>query len=85
MKRQVRDAANCDREAVAAFDYSRLSAAFSKLSKPAQRAFINNDIYTEEHLAKWTRAGVAALHGIGPSAFPVLDDALRNAGLQFKE
>ena len=76
---------SCHGEIIATFDYSRLSSSFSKLAKPAQRALINNNIHSEEDLARWARAGVAALHGIGPSAFPILDDALRRAGLKFKK
>lgn len=65
-------------------DYARLSSAFARLSKPAQRALINNGIYTANDLAGWTRADVAALHGIGPSAFPVLEAALHAEGLAFR-
>jgi hypothetical protein len=76
---------SCDREAVIAFDYSRLSPSFSKLAKPAQRALINNQIYDEKDLARHTRRVVASLHGIGPSAFPILENALKNAGRKFKD
>ena len=66
------------------FDYSRLSSSFLKLPKPAQRALINHKIYGEKDLARWTRTDVATLHGIGPSAFPILENALSTAGLKFK-
>ena len=67
------------------FDYSRLDPGFAKLSKPAQRALINNSIFRVEDLAKWTRASVAKLHGVGPSAFPILTEALQGAGLSFSD
>jgi hypothetical protein len=70
---------------VAAFDYSRLSPSFLKLSKPAQRALINHKIYGEEDLARWTRTDVATLHGVGPSSFLLLENALSSAGLEFKQ
>jgi hypothetical protein len=66
------------------FDYSNLDPAFARLAKPAQRALINAGIFTPKDLAKFTRAEVMALHGIGPSAFPVLENALREAGLAFR-
>ncbi len=69
---------------MAEFDYSKLDAAFAKLSKPAQRALINARIFTPKDLAKHTRAEVEALHGIGPSAFPVLEKALLEANLAFR-
>ncbi len=65
-------------------DYSKLSPAFSKLSKPAQRALINAGIFSAQDLAQRSRAEVASLHGIGPTAFPILDSALNAAGLRFK-
>jgi hypothetical protein len=73
-----------DPKRVEAFDYSQLSDSFSALSKPARRALINNKIYTTKTLSQWTRNDVAKLHGIGPSAFPLLDEALRADGLSFK-
>jgi len=65
------------------FDYSKLSAAFDRLSKPAKRALINKAIFSPADLATWTRRDVAKLHGIGPTAFPILDAALRGANLDF--
>lgn len=70
---------------MATSDYSRLCPSFSKLSKPAQRALLNHEIYTEEDLARWTRTDLAKLHGIGPSSFPILENALSSAGLKFKQ
>jgi hypothetical protein len=62
----------------------QLDPAFAKLAKPAQRALVDAGIFTVKDLARHTRAEVAALHGIGPSAFPVLEAALKVASLKFK-
>jgi hypothetical protein len=74
----------CDRETVATFDYSKLSADFAKLAKPAQRALLNSGICTPVDLAKRTQKEVAAFHGIGPSALPILRQALRKHRLSFQ-
>lgn len=66
------------------FDYSRLSEDFAKLSKPAQRALINNGIYTAADLARKSAEDISEVHGIGPSAMPILREALRKKGLRFK-
>jgi hypothetical protein len=66
------------------FDYSPLTPTFSKLSKPAQRGLLNNGIRTPADLARKTLEEVTELHGIGPSAMPVLREALRRNGLSFK-
>ncbi len=66
------------------FDYSVLSPAFARLSKPAKRALIGQGILSPADLAGWRRSDVASLHGVGPSAFPTLDSALRDEGLEFR-
>lgn len=76
---------NCDKAMVEDFDYSSLSPAFAKLSKPAKRALINNRIYSPKDLARWTLQAVAELHGIGPSSIPILEDTLRKHDLKFKK
>ncbi len=65
------------------FDYAGLSPAFGRLSKPAKRALISHGISSPADLAKWSRGDVARLHGVGPSAFPVLLAALQGEGLDF--
>ncbi len=62
----------------------RLKPCFAQLSKPAQRALINHKIFTEADLAGMARSEIKKMHGIGPSAFPILDQALAEAGLKFK-
>lgn len=61
----------------------RLSACFSRLSKPAQRAQMEHQIFSEHDLSRWSRRDVAKMHGVDPSAFPVLDQALAEAELNF--
>jgi hypothetical protein len=75
----------CDPERVATFDYLDLAPEFLSLAKPVQRALVNNHIFNVQDLADWRRADLAALHGIGPSAFPPLDAILAMAGSGFRE
>lgn len=74
----------CDPVKIEAFDYSRLDPIFARLSRPAKRALINAGIYSAKDLARRTRDEVAKLHGLGPSAFPILDSVLQANGLKFK-
>ena len=69
----------------AKFDYSRLSADFAGLAKPAQRALISHGIFTPADLARKSIEEVSEFHGIGPSALPLLRQALRAHGLKFRE
>ncbi len=55
-----------------------------KLSRPAHRALEHAGIVTFADLALWTRAAVAALHGIGPKSFVELDPAMAERGLEYK-
>lgn len=73
----------CDKEMVGRFDYSTLGPEFARLSKPAKRALINNGIRSARDLASWSQRDVMQLHGIGPSALPILEDALQASGLGF--
>ncbi len=66
------------------FDPKDPATAFSKLTKPAQRALIGASVTTPRDLSRRTRAEVAALRGIGRSAFPVLEQALKEAALDFQ-
>jgi hypothetical protein len=53
------------------------------VAKPAQRALANAGIDSLESLAKHSEAKVAALHGMGPKALGILQDAMRAKGLGF--
>lgn len=55
------------------------------LSSPARRALQNNGIKTIKELSKLTEADVLQLHGIGKTAIPILQKALKEAGLGFKK
>ena len=52
---------------------------------PARRALEGAGLTTLTLLARRTRAEVAALHGVGPKALGVLDDALDARGLTYAE
>ncbi len=58
---------------------------FSGLSAPARRALQNAGIHTVEQLARFTEKEILALHGLGPSSLPILADALRRKGLNFRQ
>jgi hypothetical protein len=73
-----------DKALIDQLDDSPLSPDFSKLTKPAQRGLLNNGIRTPIALARRTMEEVAALHGIGPSAVPILREVLRKNGLSYK-
>jgi predicted RecB family nuclease len=56
----------------------------SLLHAPARRALANKGIQTLEELSTHSKAEIASLHGMGPSTIPILEQALRERGLQFK-
>lgn len=56
----------------------------SKVSAPARRALEGLGISKPEHLTEYTKKEILALHGIGPSAIPVLEKALSDLDLKFK-
>ena len=55
-----------------------------RLSRPALQALARAGIDTVAELTRWSRGEVAALHGIGPTAFSGLEAALAARGLTFK-
>jgi uncharacterized protein YdhG (YjbR/CyaY superfamily) len=62
-----------------------VSDFISRLSAPARRALQNNGIKSLKQLSGKTEAEILQLHGIGKTAIPVLQKALREAGLSFKK
>ncbi|WP_370288346.1 hypothetical protein [Nocardioides sp.] len=52
---------------------------------PATRALRALDLHTLEDVARWRRADLAALHGVGPVALDRLGDALAERGLDFAD
>jgi hypothetical protein len=71
----------CDQEVVARFDYSRLSADFSKLAKPAQRALLNNGIFSPAELSRRTLKAVSEFHGIEYRRFLFCAKRFESTGL----
>lgn len=58
----------------------------SRLSAPARRALVHYlDIDSPEKLSKYTEKEILALHGMGKASLPVLKEALKEKGLQFKK
>lgn len=60
------------------------NAEFPKLGKPALRALENAGISRLKDLEKWTEKDLLSLHGLGPSAIPPLNAAMKAAALSFK-
>lgn len=55
------------------------------LSAPARRALHHAGIHTLAQLAQRTEKEILALHGIGPSAMPILRKALKAESLTFRK
>jgi hypothetical protein len=56
----------------------------SLLASPARRALEGLGISKPEHLTEYTKKEILALHGVGPSAIPVLEKALSDLDLKFE-
>ena len=69
----------CEREKVPA------SAFHALISAPARRALEREKIMTLQRLATWSEAELLKLHGIGAASIPVLKEALKAEGLEFKK
>ena len=54
------------------------------LVAPARRALVNEKILNVSDLAKFTRAQIEALHGMGQSTMPKLLAAMKAKGVKFK-
>ena len=57
----------------------------SLLGAPARRALENAEITSLKLLAKKKESELLQLHGLGPSTIPKLRQALRSAGLKFRD
>lgn len=53
------------------------------IGAPATRALRTVEVHTLEDAARWTRADLAALHGVGPIALDRIGAALADLGLDF--
>ena len=58
---------------------------FVKVSAPAQRALAGKGTLTVQQLSNFSKAEILRLHGMGPGSIPKLEQALKEAGLSFKE
>ena len=56
-----------------------------KISQPAHRALANAGILSLQQLSGWTEKQLLQLHGLGPSAIPVIKAALAEMGLKLAE
>jgi predicted RecB family nuclease len=56
----------------------------SLLSAPARRALEGKGITTVAKLSKYSKREILHLHGIGPSAIPVLVKAMKEKGKAFR-
>ncbi len=57
----------------------------SLISAPARRALATLAIHSLNDLSKFTKKEIADLHGMGPSGIKILEAALKNDGLLFKD
>ncbi len=57
----------------------------SELGAPARRALESIGVTTVKKLSAFSEKEIMALHGMGPSALPKLNAALKAAGLTFKK
>jgi len=57
----------------------------AKLSAPARRALAGKEIHSLTTLSSFTVDEILSLHGIGPSAIPILHQALLENKLNFKK
>ena len=55
------------------------------IGAPARRALDGAGVTTLRQLSRLTAEEVLALHGVGPKAVRLLEEALDSAGLAFKE
>lgn len=76
---------DCPACPICAEDQKPESGFLSTLSAPARRALENEGIFEMEQLAARTKAGILALHGVGPASIPTLQKAVQLAGLAFKQ
>lgn len=55
-----------------------------KIGKPATRALNSQSIYTLEDVSQYTKSFLMTLHGVGPKAITILENALNQQHLHFK-
>lgn len=55
------------------------------IGSPATRALLAEGIRTLDDVARHSRRELATLHGVGPKALRILEEALSERGLTFAE
>jgi hypothetical protein len=56
-----------------------------KIAAPATRALANAGITSLGQLDGWSRAKLAALHGVGPKALSILEASLAEVGFRLRD
>jgi hypothetical protein len=56
----------------------------SELAAPARRALEKEGLITLQMLAATTKSELLQLHGVGPNAIGVIENAMERVGLTFK-
>jgi uncharacterized protein YdhG (YjbR/CyaY superfamily) len=62
-----------------------LTDIFAGLSAPARRALQNNGIKTLRDLSQHTEAEILSFHGIGKTAIPILEKAMKEKKIMFQK
>jgi DNA-directed RNA polymerase alpha subunit len=60
-----------------------LESDFPNIGKPATRALTHDGYYTLDQLTKVTESEILKLHGVGPKAVRILNEALKEKQLYF--
>jgi hypothetical protein len=55
------------------------------LSAPARRALVNDNLFKLEQLSSCTRTHISNLHGMGPHGVRILEAALSEKKISFKQ
>jgi predicted RecB family nuclease len=61
------------------------SGFLALLSAPARRALEHHDITSLQRLSQFSTKQLMAFHGFGKSSIPKLQQALKEAGMKFKD
>lgn len=64
---------------------ARTGTPLPAIGGPATRALAAVGVVTLEHVLDWSRAELAALHGVGPKAIRIIEDALADHGWRLRE
>jgi hypothetical protein len=65
------------------FNNVPLKNDFPNIGKPATRALMNAGYYKLDQLTKVTESEILKLHGVGPKAVRILNEALKGKQLSF--